>query len=48
MITVFLVTAAVIILGIDGRIQAEVIGTVLGALSGYLLGRSVNSPFTRR
>jgi hypothetical protein len=47
MITVFLVTAAVIILGIDGRIHAEVIGTVLGGLSGYLLGRSVNSPFRR-
>jgi hypothetical protein len=42
MTTVFLLVAAVIILGIDGRIEAGVIGTVLGGLSGYVLGRSIH------
>lgn len=42
--TVFLLTVAVIILGVDGRIQAEIIGTLLGGVSGYVLGRAVNPP----
>jgi hypothetical protein len=42
MTTVFLLVAAVVILGIDGRIEAGVIGTVLGGLSGYVLGRSIH------
>jgi hypothetical protein len=44
LITVFLLTTAVIILGISGRIQAEVIGTLLGGVSGYVLGRAINPP----
>ena len=44
LMTIFLLTTSVIILGVDGRIQAEVIGTLLGGLSGYVLGRSVNPP----
>ena len=40
--TVFLLVAAVVILGIDGRLEAGVIGTVLGGLSGYVLGRSIH------
>jgi hypothetical protein len=44
LMTIFLLTAAVIILGIDGRIQAEVIGTLLGGVSGYVLGRAINPP----
>jgi len=39
---VFLLSGTTIILGLDGRIPAEVIGTLLGGLSGYLLGRSIN------
>lgn len=44
LMTIFLLTAAVIILGIDGKIQAEVIGTLLGGVSGYVLGRAINPP----
>lgn len=44
LMTVFLLTAAVIILGIDGRIQAELIGTLLGGVSGYVLGRAIHPP----
>jgi hypothetical protein len=47
MTTVFLLVAAVVILGIDGRIEAGVIGTVLGGLSGYVLGRSIHPLQTR-
>jgi hypothetical protein len=39
---VFLLTGSIILLGLDGRIPAELIGTLLGGLSGYMLGRSVN------
>jgi hypothetical protein len=42
LMTVFLLTGAIILLGLDGRIPAEVIGTLLGGISGYVLGRSVN------
>ena len=44
LMTIFLLIAAVIILGIDGKIQAEVIGTLLGGVSGYVLGRAINPP----
>lgn len=39
--TVFLLTVSVLILGLGDRIQGEVIGTLLGGISGYVLGRSV-------
>jgi hypothetical protein len=39
---VFLITGSIILLGLDGRIPAELIGTLLGGLSGYVLGRSIN------
>jgi hypothetical protein len=39
---VFLLTGSIILLGLDGRIPAELIGTLLGGLSGYVLGRSIN------
>jgi hypothetical protein len=42
LMTVFLLSGAIIVLGLDGRIPAEVIGTLLGGISGYVLGRSVN------
>lgn len=40
MSTIVIVTAAVILLALAGRIHAEVIGALLGALSGYMLGRA--------
>jgi hypothetical protein len=42
LMTIFLLTGAIIILGLDGRIPPEVIGTLLGGISGYVLGRSLN------
>jgi hypothetical protein len=44
LMTVFLLTTAVIILGVAGRIQAELIGTLLGGVSGYVLGRAIHPP----
>jgi hypothetical protein len=38
--TIVIVTAAVLLLALAGRIHAEVIGALLGALSGYMLGRA--------
>jgi len=38
--TIVIVTATVILLALAGRIHAEVIGALLGALSGYMLGRA--------
>jgi hypothetical protein len=40
MSTIVIVTAAVILLALAGRIHAEVVGALLGALSGYMLGRA--------
>jgi hypothetical protein len=48
LLTVFLLIGAMIILGLDGRISAEMIGTLLGGISGYILGRSVNPPVVDR
>ena len=39
--TLVLVTGTVLALGLGGRIHAEVIGTLLGALTGFLFGRAV-------
>ncbi len=38
--TIVIVTAAVLLLALAGRIHAEVVGALLGALSGYMLGRA--------
>ena len=40
--TIVIVTAAVLLLALAGRIHAEVIGALLGALSGYMLGRAAS------
>lgn len=40
--TIVLITAATLLLAMANRIHAEVVGTLLGALSGYTLGRSVH------
>lgn len=39
--TVFLLITTVLLLGIADRIQSEALGTLLGGISGYVLGRSV-------
>jgi hypothetical protein len=38
--TVFLLITTVLLLGIADRIQSEALGTLLGGISGYVLGRS--------
>jgi hypothetical protein len=38
--TIVIVTATVLLLALAGRIHAEVVGALLGALSGYMLGRA--------
>lgn len=40
LITVYLLTATILILGIASKIQSEVLGTLIGGISGYVLGRS--------
>jgi hypothetical protein len=40
LITVFLLTSTILMLGIGGRIEPAVLGTLLGGISGYVLGRS--------
>jgi hypothetical protein len=39
--TVVMITAATLLLALANRIHAEVVGTLLGGLTGYTLGRSV-------
>jgi hypothetical protein len=38
--TVFLLIASVLLLGIAGRIPVDSLGTLLGGISGYVLGRA--------
>jgi len=38
-ITVLLLTMSILILGLAGKIQGEVLGTLLGGISGYVLNR---------
>lgn len=40
--TVTLITATTLLLALANRIPAEVVGTLLGGLSGYMLGRSIH------
>jgi hypothetical protein len=39
--TVVMITAATLLLALANRIHAEVVGTLLGGLTGYTLGRAV-------
>lgn len=41
-ITVFLLVAAIMILGLSGKIPGEVLGTLLGGIAGYVLGRNAS------
>jgi len=40
LITVFLLTATTLLLGIANKIDGDILGTLLGGISGYVLGRS--------
>jgi hypothetical protein len=39
-VTVLLLVSAIIILGLGGKIQPEALGTLIGGISGYVLGKS--------
>lgn len=41
--TVFLLTSTILILGLGDKIKNEVLGTLLGGISGYVLGRTMAS-----
>lgn len=42
-VTVFLLTSTILLLGITNKLNAEILGTLIGAISGYVLGRSFNN-----
>jgi hypothetical protein len=42
LITVYILVTTILILGLANRIQNEVLGTLLGGISGYVLGRSLS------
>ncbi len=43
LITVFLLTMTILILGLSGLLTPEVLGTLIGGISGYVLNRTVSS-----
>jgi hypothetical protein len=43
LITVFLLTMTILILGLSGLISGEVLGTLIGGISGYVLNKTVNA-----
>lgn len=43
LITVFLLTMTILILGLSGLITGEVLGTLIGGISGYVLNKSVTA-----
>jgi len=44
MFTVFLLTITILLLGLGHRLSENVLGTLLGGISGYVLGRSNSRP----
>lgn len=42
LITVYILVTTILILGLANRIENEVLGTLLGGISGYVLGRSLS------
>lgn len=44
-ITVLLLVSAIIILGLGGKIEPEALGTLIGGISGYVLGKSAQMVF---
>lgn len=43
LLTVYILVSTILILGLANRIQNEVLGTLLGGISGYVLGRSLSN-----
>lgn len=39
-ITVFLLTSTILLLGLTDKLNSEILGTLIGGISGYVLGRS--------
>ncbi|MTI29542.1 hypothetical protein [Xanthovirga aplysinae] len=42
-VTVFLLTSTILLLGITEKLESEILGTLIGGISGYVLGRSLNA-----
>ncbi|CAL2088139.1 hypothetical protein [Tenacibaculum sp. 190524A05c] len=42
-VTVFLLTSTILLLGITNKLNPEILGTLIGGISGYVLGRSFNA-----
>ena len=43
LLTVYILVSTILVLGLANRIENEVLGTLLGGISGYVLGRTVAS-----
>lgn len=43
LLTVYILVSTILILGLANRLQNEVLGTLLGGISGYVLGRSLGA-----
>jgi hypothetical protein len=46
LVTVLLLVSAIIILGLGGKIQPEALGTLIGGISGYVLGKAAPTSLT--
>lgn len=47
-ITVFLLTSTILVLGITDKLNPDILGTLIGGISGYVLGRSFKSSNERQ
>lgn len=47
-ITVFLLTSTILLLGVTDKLAPEILGTLIGGISGYVLGRSFNNVDTAK
>jgi len=41
--TIFLLTSTILVLGFAGKISQDSLGTLLGGISGYVLGRNITN-----
>ncbi|EOD81380.1 hypothetical protein D515_04282 [Grimontia indica] len=48
LLTVYILVSSILILGLANRIDNEVLGTLLGGISGYVLGRSFSGGVSRQ
>ncbi len=46
--TIFLLTSTILVLGFAGKIESNSLGTLLGGISGYVLGRTAQGGRSRR